>query len=92
MSDFSKLEYLYCYNNQLVSLDVSGCTSLKSLSCSKNKIVSIIPNWFSQFSFSYDQRYRYKKVYENGQEFIKYEDNGVGWWYPGEPDRGYHKK
>lgn len=92
MSDFSKLEYLYCYNNQLVSLDVSGCTSLKSLICSKNKIVSIIPNWFSQFSFSYDQRYRYKKVYENGQEFIKYEDNGVGWWYPGEPDRGYHKK
>ena len=92
MSDFSMLEYLYCYNNQLVSLDVSGCTSLKSLSCSKNKIVSVIPDWFSQLSFSYDQRYSYKKVYENGQEFIKYEDNGVGWWYPGEPDRGYHKE
>lgn len=92
MSDFSMLEYLNCYNNQLVSLDVSGCTSLKSLSCSKNKIVSVIPDWFSQLSFSYDQRYSYKKVYENGQEFIKYEDKGVGWWYPGEPDRGYHKE
>ncbi|MDD3273680.1 MAG: BACON domain-containing protein [Bacteroidales bacterium] len=34
----------------------------------------------------YDVRYEY---YDVGWE-IQYVDNGVGYWYSGEPDRGYH--
>ena len=33
--------YLQCYNNQLTSLDVSGCTSLESLSCLNNQLTSL---------------------------------------------------
>ena len=32
---------LYCYNNQLSSLDVSGCTSLTTLNCEGNKLTSL---------------------------------------------------
>ena len=86
VSGFTSLEYLYCYENQLTSLDVSGCTSLVELRCQNNQISSVIPDWFSQLTvFLYDQRYTYSPEYTN-----EYKDNGYGWWYPGEPEKGYH--
>lgn len=38
---FSELEYLYCYNNQLTSLDVSRNSKLTDLSCGANKLTSL---------------------------------------------------
>ena len=39
--------------------------------------------------FYYDIRYYYSKQ-DDGS--IKVRERSVGWWYLGEPDRGYHKK
>lgn len=92
--DCMGLEELHCENNQLVSLFVSDNLPLKRLYCQNNKILQEITDWHSQLStFKYDVRYNYTgSIYENGQWITLYEDNGVGWWYPGEPDRGYHKR
>lgn len=38
---FTALTSLYCYNNQLTSLDVSNLTALTSLSCYKNQLTSL---------------------------------------------------
>jgi hypothetical protein len=35
------LEYLRCDNNQLISLNVSGCTKLERLDCDKNQLTSL---------------------------------------------------
>ena len=87
VSGCTALENLRCSDNQLTSLNVSGCTALKSLQCDNNKISSVIPKWFSQLEwFIHDIRYSY--YYENGVKI--YTDKGYGWWYPGEPQKGYH--
>ena len=83
VSGCTALKSLQCHDNQLTSLNVSGCTALKSLQCHNNKISSVIPEWFSQLeSFMHDIRYSYYDEY--------YADKGYGWWYPGEPQKGYH--
>ena len=85
----SNLKTLDCSFNSLTSLNVSGCTNLASLNCYSNQIQSSIPSWFSQlYEFLHDVRYSYYYDYESGE--TKYIDNGVGWWYQGEPDKGYH--
>ena len=38
---FTALTGLYCFNNQLTSLDVSGCTALKELACHNNQLTSL---------------------------------------------------
>lgn len=38
---FTALEDLYCSNNQLTSLDVSGCKALKRLYCHNNQLTSL---------------------------------------------------
>ncbi|GHT75045.1 hypothetical protein AGMMS50262_09280 [Bacteroidia bacterium] len=87
VSGCTSLAALFCENNQLTSLNVSDCTSLTGLDCTNNKILSEIPVWFKQVTyFYYDVRYSYD--WENG--VMKYTDKGVGWWYPGEPEKGYH--
>ena len=97
VSGCTSLVELYCYENQLTSLNVSGCTSLDRLHCQNNKISSVISSWYSQLeSFSYDQRYtnyHWKTIYFDGKpirEELEYDDKGYGWWYPGEPGKGYH--
>ena len=96
-SGCTALKELYCRNNQLTSLNVSGCTVLEELYCNNNKITSVIPDWFSQlYYFSYDQRYTnywWQNIYWDGHlidRVLHYDDKGVGWWYPGEPSKGYH--
>ena len=83
------LEDLECDNNQLTSLDVSGCTALEYLDCSDNRITQVIPDYLYGVRFIYDVRYAYW-TYNDDQR--RYTDNGVGWWYPGEPEKGYHGK
>lgn len=38
---FTSLEYLSCSENQLVSLDVSGCDKLRALYCDENHLASL---------------------------------------------------
>jgi hypothetical protein len=93
VSGCPSLEDLHCGNNQLASLDVSGCTSLEYLRCENNPITQEISGVFAYVLREHDKRYVYYKVEENGM-FVKkwryqYPD-GHGWYYPGEPQRGYH--
>lgn len=94
VSNFQALKHLICYFNQLTSLNVSGCTALWELRCSNNKINSVIPEWFTRINiFEYDQKYWYKpKEYENGEWITIYDEDEYGWWYQGEPERGYHDR
>jgi len=91
VSNCTALVELLCYNNQLTSLNVTGCTSLGGLICHNNKINSVIPDWFSQLqAFRYDVKYNYWDDIVDGKLVKIYTDNGYGWWYPGEPEKGYH--
>ena len=101
VSGCTEMYTLHCSNNQLTSLDVSSCKKLKLLYCDDNKIKCEIPEWFDKFEyFFHDQRYRYYLEYEYWEEYgekkegwvTKYEDKGYGWWYPGEPQKGYHSR
>lgn len=77
-----------CPNNQLTDIDISTCTKLRLLNVENNKITKLITSPFTRLStFYYDKRYRYYK--KDGE--TKYEDLGVGWWYPGEPGKGKHE-
>lgn len=92
ISGCTALEIIECYNNQLTSLDIYGCTALTILCCENNNINNVIPDWFSKLEkFTYDIRYTdydYEEI--NEVTIIKYKDNGAGWWYPGEPEKGEH--
>ncbi len=88
VSGCTALVYLYCYYNQLTSLNVSGCTALCYLDCNNNKITREISGIFANLRFfDHDVRYEYYRD-SNGQ--MQYRDRGVGWWWPGEPGKGYH--
>lgn len=87
VSGCAALWYLLCYFNQLTNLDVSGCVALADLWCGGNPITQIISEVFSNIThFQYDQRFYYDN---DGNWSYKYDD-GHGWYYPGEPQKGYH--
>ncbi|MBQ8853917.1 MAG: leucine-rich repeat domain-containing protein [Alistipes sp.] len=89
VSNCTVLWVLDCEDNQLTSLDVSRCTELYSLYCRNNKISQVIPKAFEKLStFWYDRRYT--NYYRDQYGVLYYKDKGVGWWYPGEPQKGYH--
>ena len=96
VSSCMAMNHLTCSNNRLTSLNVSSCTALEWLLCENNNISNVIPEWFSQLKyFSYDRRYEYWNVpISDGQGgtayIIKYKDQGKGWWYSGEPEKGNH--
>ncbi len=95
VSGCTALWWLNCFSNQLTSLDVSGCTELVSLDCANNQLTQVITGVFAELTyFSHDERYEYWDVdkYVDGVGYVRYEDKGVGWWYPGEPQKGYHGK
>ena len=90
VSSCTKLKELWCSYNQLTSLDVSSCTALEVLHCEGNKISQVIPEAFDKLAdFQYDRRYTYHWI-DFTAEVVYYTDNGVGWWYPGEPQKGGH--
>ncbi len=89
VSGCTALRSLSCYDNQLTSLDVSSCTALKLLNCRSNKISQVIPEAFDKLiDFYHDPRYTH--YYRDKYGVLHYTDKGVGWWYPGEPQKGYH--
>ena len=91
VSGCAALKHLECDNNQLTSLNVSGCTALEYLSCKANPITQMITELFLSIPcFHYDRRYDY---YTDDEGRIYWEycySDGHGWYYPGEPQKGYH--
>lgn len=99
VSGCTSIEELFCYQNNLTSLNISGLSSLKELSCQNNNITQeITPEYERIPKFSYDIRfvnYRWEDVFDDEGVFmgrvLLFDDLGKGWWYPGEPERGFHK-
>lgn len=87
------LGQLDCSGNLLENIDISACPYLTELICTDNLILSEISESFDRLTlFEHDIRYEYsvEKDAVTGQEKIVYTDRGKGWWYSGEPDKGYH--
>ncbi len=90
-SGCTKLVYVQCKDNQLTYLNCSGCAALEHLRCENNQLTQEITGIFAQIPyFDYDVRYEYWDAWVDGVRC--YTDRGVGWWFPGEPQKGYHGK
>lgn len=94
VSGCMSLKELNCQDNLLETIDVSGCPKLESLYCIRNNITKEIPVNFKKLNiFGHDVRYEYFGTHwdsEKEQYVVRYTDNGIGWWYPGEPESGKH--
>ena len=94
----SNLETLTCVMNNLTRLDVSSCTKLKSLACENNPITQEITFEDSIPHFRYDYRFEYwveTQYDEDGNEYQVLlwgysKEDQTGWYYAGEPGKGYH--
>ena len=91
VSGCTALKRLWCHGNQLTSLNVSGCTAMECLYCHANPITQMITEPFLSIpTFGYDPRYEY---YTDADGKIRWKyiyDDGHGWYFPGEPQKGYH--
>lgn len=62
--------------------------------CTESRITKIIPSFLNPESglFRYIPRYKYEEIKGQYNQTIRIEviDRGYGWWFPGEPERGYH--
>ena len=88
------ISYLFLNaNGELKELKLNDCSSLEELYCVNTLILREITDFFSNLKeFHYSQRYLYHYLHDdNGELTLTYEDRGYGWWYPGEPERGYHR-
>ncbi len=98
LSGCGRLQTVYCQNNSLSTLDLDGCESLNYLDCVNNRITREITAFYADIEdFFYDVRYTdYQWEYSEDADgnliskLVDYTDNGVGWWYPGEPQSGKH--
>lgn len=97
--DISKciaLESLDCRNNLSLAtlvLPDENLPNLRYMSVKNTRITQEIPNWLTLKSGNYEQRYTdYNVTYVNGEKQVTYTDNGYGWWYPGEPNKGAHRR
>lgn len=94
ISTCGNLTKLDCSDNASLSKLVMSerNSTLQELSAINTKITSVIYDWLKPSSFYYHERYGYYEEVVDGETVINYIDSGYGWWYPGEPNRGYHKK
>lgn len=86
----TSLEHLQCADNMLESLDVSSCPNLMDLNCLNNHITQMVTIEDRFDYFLHDILYYYNNYWQNGQWIINYTMNPYGWYYEGEPDKGYH--
>ena len=90
VSDCKKIDYIECINNRLTDIIATGCTELYDVSCQYNRITKEISGvWANLGLFDYDHRYT-GYWYDDDDGVWHYTDNGVGWWWPGEPHEGPH--
>ncbi|MDO4181917.1 MAG: hypothetical protein Q4D36_11590, partial [Bacteroidales bacterium] len=101
VSTCPNLEYLNIERtSQLKSLTLSSeaCEKLNEVYALGSAVKCEIPDWFPiedpNFKFYYEQRYTYHYEYdeETGEQKLVPTDKDYGWWYPGEPDSGAHRR
>lgn len=90
LSKCPSLETLDLYGCQMTSFTVDNLPNAKHVDISGAHINSVIPPVFDSIRetagyFRYDVKYEYYSP-------THYAENTYGWWYEGEPDRGYHLK
>lgn len=95
VSSCSSLQVLDCAENISLAtllLPEDGLSNFSRMAVQDTRITREIPNWLTFKSGQYEQRYTdYKITYVQGEKQVTYTDKGYGWWYPGEPDKGYHR-
>lgn len=90
------IKTLLCNNNYLTDIDLDCLSDKVYFQCQNNKITKEIPErFYRNYSFdAYDKRYEYdveRKLVNNNYELkTVWKDNGVGWYYPGEPSECLH--
>lgn len=92
ISDCLELKTFSCRENpQLSTIQWMPSPCLESLVCYSTSLTSEIPDWFSSVTnLTYDQRFSYNRYNPETGRYDLTVDNGHGWWYPGEPESGYH--
>lgn len=77
--------------DNLIDFGWDNCPSMKEIFITEcKKILKLItPDYDSLIDFRYNPRFEYG-IGRNEEPYWK--DRGYGWWYEGEPDRGYHIK
>lgn len=89
ISNCPSMEELNLNNSKMTSFSIDDMPAAKYFNISGAHINSEIPPVFDKIralavnGFSYDQKYYYYSKDD-------YSEADYGWWYPGEPDRGYH--
>lgn len=93
ISQCTKLNYLDCSENPNLTnlILMNQPTGLFFIACYGTKIKQELPNWSIE-GWLYDERYEYYEDFVDGQLVTKYTDKGYGWWYPGEPESGAHRR
>ena len=85
-----RLKRLYCPCIGMSSFEASGLPVIEKLDCSSNKNLTglMLPVFDQMFNAGYTPYYdiRYEYYWEELQK-----DNGYGYYYEGEPERGYHR-
>lgn len=88
LSNCRLLESLNCEHNELTDLVIENCYNLVDFFCTDNKITKQVPESLRNVKMCLmDFRYNYGW---NNDGTLTWYDNGVGWWYPGEPESGVH--
>ena len=92
------LESIYCNNKNLSSLELNNLPSLSLIECANNSnLTGVMPHVIDEVlerggEARYDKRYHYYDWNIIEHKYNKWTDNGYGFYYEGEPERGYHRE
>ena len=92
LSDCPALTYLFCERLNLQSFEVSGVPAIQNLYCRYNEGIGgeMLPVFEQMFAAGYYPKYDVRYTYDYKGEVL--EDLGYGYYYSGEPERGYHRE
>ena len=92
-----KLRYFDCSHSRVTKILLDSHFNYVDLNCSYcHELLQQIPDFYNPSlggGFIYDKRYAYTGTIGGtiGVD-LTVEDRGYGWWYAGEPERGYHNE
>jgi len=93
LSGCRELFDLECQDNILQMLDMSSCDDLTYVQCQNNHIIQKVTIEDRFLVFACDVLYDYWWEWDESQQINirKYKKNTYGWYWEGEPEKGYHK-
>ena len=92
VTNCSALAYMSCERLALSSLEISGTPILSQLYCRYNENLTglMLPIFEQLFNNGYEPHYDKRYRYDYAGNVM--EDLGYGFYYEGEPERGYHRE